>query len=199
MSEPIDPRNPIDPFALFCAYHLGLDAEGRFRHRNIHDVARIFRRDVQTIEKALVANGMDAARMLNLDFDLAGAQLDMQASPPGVDLPLLAQMHWDLFQNAPEKKRDWRAEHDEDERINAETFRKPSPPATLMVAMTRNPMAPDTEPTDEELSLVMREARDEAMRKRGIAMGALAAQISAAVDEAIARRQQRVRGGTRGG
>jgi hypothetical protein len=115
---------PIDPFALFCAYHLGLDAEGRFRHRNIHDVARIFHTDVDTIEQALVAHGMDAARMLNLDFDLAGAQLDMQASPPGVDLPSLAQMHWDLFLNAPEKKRDWQAEHDEDERINAETFKK---------------------------------------------------------------------------
>lgn len=115
---------PIDPFLLFCAYHLGLDGHGRFRHQNIHDVARRFRVDTDAIEAALLAHGMDAERMLNLDFDLAGAQLDMQASPPGVDLPSLARMHWELFLAAPSKPRDWAAEHDEDERINAATFTK---------------------------------------------------------------------------
>lgn len=116
--------DPIDPFALFCAYHLGLDEQGRFRHRNINDVARMFRRTTADIEAALHSNGMDAARMLNLDFDLAGAQLDMQASPPGVDLLSLAHMHWEHFLRAEEKPRDWQAEHEEDERINAATFAK---------------------------------------------------------------------------
>jgi hypothetical protein len=119
----------MDPFALFCAYHLGLDVtakefERRARHRNIHDVARLFGVGVDDVERALVANKMDAARMLEIDFDVTSAQLDIQASPPGVDLPSIARMHYDLFLEAPEKKRDWERELREDEAANAATFAK---------------------------------------------------------------------------
>jgi hypothetical protein len=115
----------MDPFALFCAYHLGLDLRSnRAGHRNIHDVARMFAVDVGAVEHALVANKMDAARMLELDFDLVSAQLDIEASPPGVDLPSIARMHYDLFLAAPEKKRDWDRELRDDADVNARTFRK---------------------------------------------------------------------------
>jgi endonuclease/exonuclease/phosphatase family metal-dependent hydrolase len=116
---------PLEPFALFCAYHLGLGRDGRFRHGNVHDVARRFGVDVTTIQQALDDWGMSPARMIELDFDLASAQLDIQASPPGVDLPSIARMHFDLFVEAKDKPRDWEAERLEDERINAETFKKP--------------------------------------------------------------------------
>lgn len=116
------PRQLPDAFELFCAYHLGLAPSGKVRFANIHDVARAFGMDVDGVQAALERHGMDAARMLELDFDLAGAQLDIQASPPGVDLPSIARMHWDLFLQAPEKPRDWDAERREDELINAKTF-----------------------------------------------------------------------------
>ena len=116
--------DPIEPFALFCAYYLGLDERGRFRHQNLHDVARLFRVDTAVIEAALKKHRMDPDRMLLLNFDMAGAQLDMQASPPGVDLPSIARMHYDLFLEAEEKPRDWERERLEDERINDETYRK---------------------------------------------------------------------------
>lgn len=90
----------LDPFALFCAYHLGLDRSGRFRFMNRHDVARDFGVDVDAIEAALHAHGLDAESVLAKDFDVAGAQLDMQLSPPGVDLVGVAMMHWDCFQQA---------------------------------------------------------------------------------------------------
>jgi hypothetical protein len=114
----------VDPFELFCAYHLGLDERGRFKFANAHDVARRFRIGVEDVESELERNGMSSAHMLELDFDLASAQLDIQVSPPGVDLISIARMHYDLFLSAPEKKRDWQAELDEDERENKKTFGK---------------------------------------------------------------------------
>jgi hypothetical protein len=48
----------------------------------------------------------------------------------------------------------------------------------------RDLMAPDTEPTDEELALVMREARDLAVQRRAIADAWVAARRSAAGDGA---------------
>ncbi len=113
---------PLDPFALFCAYHLGLDVRGRRRFSNIHDVARDFGVDVDVVEQALVRHGLDAARLLNIDFDLVSAQLDIQASPPGVDLLSIAQMHWELLQDAPEKPRDWAAEAEDAARENEAIF-----------------------------------------------------------------------------
>ena len=53
-------------------------------------------------------------------------------------------------------------------------------------------MAPDNEPTDEELALVMREARDEAVRRRDLAAVALKNQIRAAVDERLALWRERL-------
>jgi hypothetical protein len=51
----------------------------------------------------------------------------------------------------------------------------------------RDLMAPDTEPTDEELAVVMREARDLAVKRRAIAQANLAASLEKAVREARER------------
>ncbi|MBI1949114.1 MAG: hypothetical protein HYS27_25725 [Deltaproteobacteria bacterium] len=112
----------IDPFALFCAYHLGLDASGRARFAHLHDVARRFGVDPEQITEALERHGLSAARMLELDFDLAGARFDIEASPPGVDLMAIAHMHWEKFLAAPEKKRDWQAEAEQAARENERIF-----------------------------------------------------------------------------
>jgi hypothetical protein len=48
-------------------------------------------------------------------------------------------------------------------------------------------MAPDTEPTDEELALVMREARDEALRRKKESDAWLAREIERAVAAARSR------------
>lgn len=44
----------------------------------------------------------------------------------------------------------------------------------------RNPMTPDTEPTDEELEAVMREARDRAVQRRALADAWIAARLEEA-------------------
>ena len=100
----------LSPFRLFCAYHLGLDARGRKRFNNIHDVARGAAVDRDTVDTALARHGLDAESMMKRDFDLVGAQLDIQVSPPGVDLLSLAEMHWELFVASPVVERDWAQE-----------------------------------------------------------------------------------------
>jgi hypothetical protein len=113
---------PLSAFALFCAYHLGLDHQGRRRFGNIHDVARGAGVDRDQVEAALQRHGLDAGSMLNRDFDLASAQLDIQVSPPGVDLLSIAWMHWELFCCAPVVTRDWAREARADEDENARVF-----------------------------------------------------------------------------
>ena len=48
-------------------------------------------------------------------------------------------------------------------------------------------MAPDTEPTDEELAIVMREARDLAMQRKAASDKWMREQLEAAVREALER------------
>lgn len=47
-------------------------------------------------------------------------------------------------------------------------------------------MAPENEPTDEELAVVMREARDEAVRRHGIAKHELQVDIQRKIKERLA-------------
>lgn len=56
-----------------------------------------------------------------------------------------------------------------------------------MSTAQRDLMAPDTEPTDEELALVMREARDEVVRRNRQADEKLRLQIEDAIRVAAAR------------
>lgn len=56
-------------------------------------------------------------------------------------------------------------------------------------APRRNPMLADTEPTDEELNLVMREARDLALQRKAASDEWLRQQLAAAVREAHARQE----------
>jgi hypothetical protein len=60
-----------------------------------------------------------------------------------------------------------------------------------MHAKSRDLMAPDTEPTDEELALVMWEARDLAVQRRAIADAWVAARLKEASVFAQANTQAR--------
>jgi len=100
--------DPLAPFPLFCAYYLGLKPDGTRAPLNIHGVARAAGVSVADVEMALERHGLSAEAMLQTDFDLASAQLDIQASPPGVDLHGIALMHWELWQCAKPRDGDWR-------------------------------------------------------------------------------------------
>lgn len=60
-----------------------------------------------------------------------------------------------------------------------------------MTDTKRDVMAPENEPTDEELAIVMREARDEAVRRHALAEKALRDDIDRKIEEGLAMRELR--------
>jgi len=113
-----------EAFRLFCAYHLGLDPAGRRREMNVHDVARALGVSTDDVNAGLQRHRLTSDRLLHLDFDLAAAREDIWASPPGVDLPSIALMHFEFLQQAVDRPRDWEAERRADEAENDRVFGK---------------------------------------------------------------------------
>jgi len=113
----------IEPFELFCAYHLGINRDKQYKSANINEVGRRFNADPATIRQALKEYGMDSGSLLDRDFDMALAQLDIQVAPEGVDRVELAKGIYEEFQEAPTIKRDWKKILEEDRRENQKTFR----------------------------------------------------------------------------
>ena len=97
----------IDPFELFCAYHLGISSQNQYRPSNINEVANRFKVDIGTTRQILKEYGMDSASLLDRDFDMALAQLDIQVAPEGIDRTELGRNIFEDFLEAPIKKRDW--------------------------------------------------------------------------------------------
>jgi len=65
---------------------------------------------------------MDADALLNTEFDLTMAQLDIQVAPEGVDRVELARGIYEEFRLAPRKQRDWKRVLEDDARENAKIF-----------------------------------------------------------------------------
>ncbi len=112
----------IDPFTLFCAYYLGITAEGGYRFQNIHEVAKRFGTGAGVIKQLLQDLGMDTDSIVHSSFDMASAQVDVMHVPEGVDRVEIARTHYELFLDAPKGKRDWNRELAEDARANEKTF-----------------------------------------------------------------------------
>ena len=112
----------IDPFELFCAYHLGITSQNQYRPSNINDVANRFKIDVGTTRQILKEYEMDSASLLDRDFDMALAQLDIQVAPEGINRTELGRSIFEDFLEAPIKKRDWKKILEDDEKENAKTF-----------------------------------------------------------------------------
>lgn len=112
----------IEPFDLFCAYHLGIGPNKQYKPSNINEVANRFGFDPASIRQTLKEYGMDSASLLDRDFDMALAQLDIQVAPEGVDRKELAKTIYAEFLEAPYKKRDWKKLLEEDRRENRKIF-----------------------------------------------------------------------------
>lgn len=115
-------KSGIDAFELFCAYHMGIGPDKAYRPANIHDVARRFGVDSAAIRQALQDHGMDPETILDTDFDLTMAQMDIQVAPEGIDRIELAKGIFRDFRNSPRRKRDWQKILSEDARENAKIF-----------------------------------------------------------------------------
>ena len=112
----------IDPFELFCAYHLGISSQNQYRPSNINEVANRFKVDIGTTRQILKEYGMDSASLLDRDFDMALAQLDIQVAPEGVSRTELGRNIFKDFLESPIKKRDWKRILEDDRKENAKTF-----------------------------------------------------------------------------
>lgn len=121
-SGPIKRVANIDPFELFCAYHLGIGPDNTYKPANINQVSARFNSNPATIKQATKEYGMDADSMLNKDFDMALAQLDIQVAPEGVSKIELAKTIYEEFLNVPDKKRDWKKILEEDRKENRRVF-----------------------------------------------------------------------------
>ena len=112
----------LDPFNLFCAYHLGIGPKKEYKPANLNEVARRFGQDPATVRQALKECGMDSASLLDRDFDMALAQLDIQVAPEGIDRMELAKSIYEDFLAAPHVKRDWKKILEEDRKENRKVF-----------------------------------------------------------------------------
>jgi hypothetical protein len=118
------PDGSFDVFELFCAYHLGITAEGNYRQQNINDMARRFNCTPAELKQALVDYHLDSDAMINSDFDLAMAQIDIMVAPEGVDKRELARPWFEESQKANPHARNWQREIEEDAKENAKIFGK---------------------------------------------------------------------------
>ena len=112
----------IDPFELFCAYHLGITPNNQYRLSNINEVANRFKVETGTTRQILKEYGMDSASLLDRDFDMALAQLDIQVAPEGINRTELGRNIFEEFLESPIKKRDWGKIIEEDRKENEKTF-----------------------------------------------------------------------------
>jgi hypothetical protein len=112
----------LDAFSLFCAYHLGIGRNKEYKPSNINEVARRFGQDQGVVKQALKECNMDSASLLDKDFDMALAQLDIQVAPEGIDKMELAKSIYEDFLEAPSVKRDWKKIIEEDRKENRKVF-----------------------------------------------------------------------------
>ncbi|MBP1688311.1 MAG: hypothetical protein H6Q33_4454 [Deltaproteobacteria bacterium] len=115
-------RHGIEPFALFCAYHLGITEDGGYRFQNIHQVAKRFGTNAAVIRQLLAEFEMDSDTVVHSAFDMAGAQVDIMLAPEGINRTEVARDLFTQFRAAPRRSRNWAKELEEDARENERTF-----------------------------------------------------------------------------
>jgi hypothetical protein len=115
-------RHHIEPFALFCAYHLGITEDDSYRFQNIHQVAKRFGTNAGVIKQLLAEFDMDPETIVHSGFDMASAQVDIMLAPEGISRTELARTLFGEFRTAPRRARDWSRELEEDARDNERVF-----------------------------------------------------------------------------
>lgn len=112
----------IDAFEMFCAYHLGIGPNKEFKLSNGNEIAKRFNLEPGMVRQVVKELGMDAASLLDRDFDMSLAQLDIQVAPEGIDRLELAKGIYEEFLRSPVKKRDWNKILEDDRKENMKVF-----------------------------------------------------------------------------
>lgn len=81
----------LEPFELFCVYHLGLWREAQTRAPHLVDTARRIGIEPGLLKHALTQHRLDPESMSQTRFDVELARMDIQVSPPGISKRELAR------------------------------------------------------------------------------------------------------------
>ena len=93
------------PKDLFALYHLGLDAQGSYRFRNLSDVARTCAASPETVLQWLRESRIDPDTISHVDFNLSKWHVEAQFVA-AADAGALVQKAWDGYQAAARDRRD---------------------------------------------------------------------------------------------
>lgn len=102
------PPETIEPFALFCAFHLGICADGRYRMQNMKEIARRFGCTPEDVRNYLIQFGIDTQSVTHSGYDINLAQYDIRVAPEGIDRKELAKQIYEDFLIAAQKEREAR-------------------------------------------------------------------------------------------
>lgn len=97
----------LDPFELFCAYHLGLGRDGSVRPTSLPDTARRFNIAPGLAKHALFQYAMDPESLTTAAYDMELARMDIQVSPPGISKRELARSLYQDFVEALGERCTW--------------------------------------------------------------------------------------------
>ena len=100
----------------------GIAKDGAYRPANIHTVARQFNRPAGELKQLMQDYGIDATAVMEKEFDMAMAQIDMELAPEGISRIELARPIFAEFMAAKRRKIDWKRIIEEDIRENAKVF-----------------------------------------------------------------------------
>lgn len=91
--------NRPDPKELFALYHLGLDREGRYKFRNLAEVAKIYGVDNRQVLVWLQDDGTDPDTVKQVDYNLTKWHVEAQFVPPEGAADLI-RTAWEGYQTA---------------------------------------------------------------------------------------------------
>ena len=81
----------LGPFAVFCAYHLGITQDERYSEPDPHRVARHFGMTPEELDAYLEQHRLTVGHLKESDFDIRGAREDIRVAPSGISRVELAR------------------------------------------------------------------------------------------------------------
>lgn len=96
---------PLSPFALFCAMHLGITRENSYRAPKSAEVAQRFGLKQPDLDGKLAAYGLDRQTIRESGFELDLAKYDIRVAPEGVSRLELAKPWFDELRDKVEEIR----------------------------------------------------------------------------------------------
>ncbi len=100
----------MSPFSIFCALYLGITERDGYELQAHRDVARRFEMSDDELGEYLEANRLSQDAVVQCDFDLPSARLDIEVAPEGISRIELARSLFEEFEASADDSRGTTAE-----------------------------------------------------------------------------------------